>query len=139
MRDALLTLASDLRIACQRVSRRVRFESSDELAPHLVSALANLKHGPLTPSELAEIERVAPPSMTRTTNCLVERGLVDREDHPTDGRSKVLSLSAAGRATLGRIGRARDDWMVHQLEGLTAEEQALLRSATDLLNRVVSR
>jgi hypothetical protein len=29
--------------------------------------------------------------------------------------------------------------MVHQLEGLTAEEQALLRSATDLLNRVVSR
>jgi DNA-binding MarR family transcriptional regulator len=77
--------------------------------------------------------------MTRTTNCLVERGLVDREDHPTDGRSKVLSLSAAGRETLGRIGRARDDWMVHQLEGLTAEEQALLRSATDLLNRVVGR
>jgi DNA-binding MarR family transcriptional regulator len=139
MPDALLTLASDLRIACQRVSRRVRFESSEELAPHLVSALANLKHGPLTPGELAEIERVAPPSMTRTTNCLVEKGLVDRVDHPTDGRSKVLSLSASGRSSLERIGRARDDWMVHQLEGLTPDEQALLRSATDLLNRVVGR
>ncbi|HRA76706.1 MAG TPA: MarR family transcriptional regulator, partial [Propionicimonas sp.] len=81
----------------------------------------------------------APPSMTRTTNCLVEKGLVDRVDHPTDGRSKVLSLSASGRSSLERIGRARDDWMVHQLEGLTPDEQALLRSATDLLNRVVGR
>ena len=139
MPDALLNLANDLRIACQRVSRRVRFESTEELAPHLVSALANLKHGPLTPTELAEIERVAPPSMTRTTNCLVERGLVERVDHPTDGRSKVLSLSPSGVQTLQRIGRARDDWMVHQLEGLTADEQALLRAATDLLNRVVGR
>jgi DNA-binding MarR family transcriptional regulator len=132
-------LANDLRIACQRVSRRVRFDSTDELAPHLVSALSHLKKGPLTPGQLAELERVAPPSMTRTVNCLVEKGLVVRDDHPSDGRCKLLVFTDAGRATMNRIGRARDDWMLHQLEGLTKPEQDLLKEAAVLLNRVVGQ
>ena len=135
----LPALANDLRIACQRVSRRVRFESTDELAPHLVSALAHLKNGPCTPGDLADLERVAPPSMSRTINCLVERGLVTRDDNPSDGRSKLLELTDAGWATMNRIGRARDDWMLHQLADLTTPEQDLLREAAVLLNRVVSR
>ena len=117
----------------------MRFESSDELSPHLVSALSQLKKGPKTPGELAEVERVAPPSMTRTVNFLVERGLVSRDDHPSDGRSKLLCLTEEGKATLKRIARARDNWMLHQLEGLTKEEQDLLKEATDLLNRVVEQ
>ena len=132
-------LANDLRIACQRVSRRVRFDSTDELAPHLVSALSHLNKGPCTPGELAERERVAPPSMTRTINCLVERGLVTRDDHPSDGRCKLLVLTETGRGAMSRIGRARDDWMLHQLEGLTKAEQDLLRQAASLLNRVVGQ
>jgi DNA-binding MarR family transcriptional regulator len=130
-------LANDLRIACQRVSRRVRFESTDELAPHLVSALSHLRKGARTPGELAELERVAPPSMTRTVNCLVEKGLVARDDNPSDGRSKLLVLTEAGRATMDRIAHARDDWMLHQLEGLAKAEQDLLKEAAVLLNRVV--
>ena len=137
--DSLLGLASDLRIACQRVSRRVRYESGAELAPHLVSALSNLRKHAMTPGELAEVERVSAPSMTRTINCLAERGLVTRAGNPDDGRSKVVSLTAEGEAALERISRARDDWMVHQIEGLTKEERALLSEATRLLNRVVGR
>ena len=137
--DALLSLASDLRVACQRVSRRVRFESSPELAPHLVSALANLRTAPLTPGDLAETERVSAPSMTRTINCLEERGLVTRENHPTDGRSKVVSITTEGLAVLERTRRARDDWMVDKLEGLTTEERTLLGEATKVLERVVKR
>lgn len=137
--DTLLDLASDLRVACQRISRRVRFESSSELAPHLVSALANLRHGPLKPGELAEVERISAPSMTRTINCLVDRGLVSSEDNPSDGRSKVLTLTADGAAVLERTARARDDWMFRQLQGLSAEEIAMLEGATAVLNRVVGR
>jgi len=132
-------LANDLRIACQRVSRRVRFESTDELAPHLVSALYHLNKGPSTPGELAELERVSPPSMTRTANCLVEKGLVASELNPSDGRSKLLVLTETGRATLDRIGQARDDWMLHQLEELSTADQDLLKEAAVLLNRVVGR
>jgi len=136
--DSLIALAADLRIACQRVSRRVRFESGD-LAPHLVSAMANLRHGPVTPGELAEVERISAPSMTRTVNCLVDRGLVAREDHPSDGRCKVLTLTASGHDVLDEVARARNDWMVHQLEGLSVAERLLLREAADLLNRVVAQ
>lgn len=139
MTDATLThLANEVRIACQRVSRRVRFESS-ELAPHLVSAMFNLRHGPRTPGELAEAERVSAPSMTRTVNCLVEKGFVERVEHPSDGRSKVLSLSADGGVALDRIIRERDDWMVAKLRRLTADERDLLQDAATLLNRVVEQ
>jgi DNA-binding MarR family transcriptional regulator len=138
MDDLTMTsLANDLRIACQRVSRRVRFESSPELPPHQVSALSNLRRRSLTPGELAEVEKVSAPSMTRTVNCLVEKGLVTRVDHPDDGRCKVLNLTDEGLATLNRIAQARDDWMVRQLQGLAKDERAVLREATDLLNRVL--
>lgn len=134
----MTSLASDLRIACQRVSRRVRFESSAELPPHQVSALSNLRKRSLTPGELAEIERVSAPSITKTVNCLVDKGLVARFDHPDDGRSKMLSLTEDGRAVLDRIRRARDDWMVRRLQGLTKDERALLGEAVQILQRVVA-
>ena len=134
----MTSLASDLRIACQRVSRRVRFESSAELPPHQVSALSNLRTRSLSPGELAEIERVSAPSMTKTVNCLVDKGLVARFDHPDDGRSKMLSLTEDGRAVLDRIRRARDDWMVRRLQGLTKDERALLGEAVQILQRVVA-
>ena len=132
-------LANDLRIACQQVSRRVRFDSPGELAPHLVSVLSKLKSGPRTPGELAELEQIAPPSMTKTVNCLEDRGLVSRADHPTDGRSKLVALTAEGRAALDRTARARDDWMVHQLNGLTDDELQVLARAAELLQRVVAK
>lgn len=132
-------LANDVRMACQQVSRRVRFESGSEVAPHHASVLFKLVDGPRTPGELAELERIAPPSMTKTVNCLEEKGLVSRQDHPTDGRSKLVVLTDAGRAATKAIVRARDDWMVRKLQGLTKEELELLKDATELLNRVVAK
>lgn len=138
--DASTTeLANEVRVACQRVSRRVRFDSGGALAPHLVSALATLKHGPRTPSELAETERVSGPSMTKTVGCLVELGLVASSENPADGRSKLLTLTEAGRAELAEVRRVRDDWMERKLNGLSAEERKLLKRATELLNRVLDR
>jgi DNA-binding MarR family transcriptional regulator len=134
---ALTSLANDLRHACQRVSRRVRFETSGELPPHQVSALWNLQNKTLTPGELADAERVSAPSMTKTVNCLVEKGLVARTDHPEDGRCKVLTLTPAGEAVLREVSQARNNWMIKLLEDLSKEERALLREATDLLNEVL--
>src|SRR5471030_566656 len=79
-------LANDLRLACMRISRRVRFESTQVVAPHQFSVMARLEGTVLTPRELAEIERVSPPSMTRTVAALVELGLVSRRGDPLDGR-----------------------------------------------------
>ena len=137
MTVALTSLANDLRITCQQVSRRVRFEPNAELAPHEVSVLGKLKDGPKTPGELAELERISAPSLTKTANCLTEKGLVERFDHPSDGRSKLLAITPAGRGALARVARVRDDWMYARLKGLSDEERDVLRQAVAIMNRQV--
>ncbi|WP_377644727.1 MarR family winged helix-turn-helix transcriptional regulator [Oryzobacter terrae] len=131
-------LTSDLRIACLRISRRVRFESDSTVAPHQYSVLVRLEESPRTPKELAAIEKVSAPSMSRTVNGLVERGLVARADDPTDGRQVILSLTAEGRATIKETRRRRHQWFAARLETLTDAERALLVEATALLERVAA-
>ena len=132
----LTRMATDLRLACMRIARRVRFESSHDVAPHQFSVLCRLEEAPRTPGELAEIERVAKPSMTRTVNALVERGLVLRQDDPLDRRSVILSLSAEGRRSIAAIRRKRDAWMASRVARLTPEEQDVLARATVILTKV---
>ena len=132
----LTRMATDLRLACMRISRRIRYESSHDVAPHQFSVLCRLEEAPRTPGELAEIERVAKPSMTRTVGALVDRSLVLREDDPLDGRSVILSLSEDGRRSVKAIRRKRDAWMASRVARLTREEQDVLARATEILAKV---
>ncbi|MGL5927426.1 MAG: MarR family winged helix-turn-helix transcriptional regulator [Dermatophilaceae bacterium] len=131
-------LTHDLRMACMRISRRVRFESASDVAPHQFSVLVRLESGPHTPKELAEIERVSAPSMTRTVGRLVDAGLVARADDPTDGRQVILSLTTDGRRAIRDIRRRRDQWLATRLARLTDDERVLLAAATALLERVAA-
>jgi DNA-binding MarR family transcriptional regulator len=133
---AVSAIAGELRLACMRISRRVRFESTHEVPPHQFSVLARLQEAPRTPGELAEIERVSPPSMTRTVAALVERGLVARTADPSDGRQVILSLTPEARRVLREIRRRRDQWMTVRVKSLTPEEQDILRQAASILSRV---
>ena len=135
---SLAHLASDLRLACMRISRRVRFESMQAVAPHQFSVMARLDKSALTPRELAEIERVSPPSMTRTVAGLVERGLVIRTDDPLDGRQVFISLTPQGLLLLRETRRRRDAWMATRLKGITADEREVLIRANAILTRVAS-
>lgn len=137
-RAELTTLSNDLRLACMRISRRVRFESDREMAPHQFSVLCRLEGKPRTNSELAEIERVSAPSMKRTTGSLVEAGFVARADDPTDGRQVILSLTPEGQRAVGRVRRHRDEWMLSRFERLTDEERDLLRRTAGILAKVAS-
>lgn len=131
-------LTSDLRMACMRISRRVRFESTAEVAPHQFSVLARLEDGPRTPKEVADIEQVSAPSVSRTVGTLVQRGLVTRSADPTDGRQVILSLTPQGRRTLRETRRRRDQWLATRLEHLSDAERVLLVEATALLERVAA-
>src|SRR5215831_18877698 len=99
---ASAALATELRDGILRLSRRLRqVRSVGELTQSQLSALTSLElAGALTPRELAETERVAPPTMTRIVARLEERGLVQRTPHPTDGRQAILAPSPAGRELL---------------------------------------
>ena len=138
-RAELVSLSNDIRLACMRISRRVRFESDRELPPHQYSVLVRLEETPRTNSELADIERVSAPSMKRTTSALVELGLVSRADDPTDGRQVILSLTPEGLKVVKRIRRHRDEWMLSRFEHLTDEERELLQRASVVLAKVASK
>jgi DNA-binding MarR family transcriptional regulator len=136
--EAVIHLAHDLRIACMRVSRRVRFETPSQVAPHQFSVLARLSEQRHTAGELAAIERVSPPSMSRTVAGLADRGLVTRSEDPDDGRVVQLSLSVDGERVLRSERAQRDAWMAARIEALSRRDREILARATEILGRVVA-
>lgn len=133
------SLASVLRIAMARITRRARTEEVADVGV-TVGQLAVLgvllREGERTVGQLAAAERVQPPSMTRTVACLLEAGLVERHPHPTDGRQALIRLSAKGEEFVAAERRRRDAWMVQRLRDLTADERAVLRKAAPILERL---
>jgi DNA-binding MarR family transcriptional regulator len=135
---SLARLANDLRLACMRISRRVRFESTQLVAPNQLSVMARLEDNDLTPRELAAVECVSPPSMTRTVASLVARGLVARRQDPLDGRQVFLSLTGEGLQALRETRRTRDAWMAARLKGISAQEREILVKASAILTRLAN-
>lgn len=135
--DELAELAHEVRLASQKLSRRVK-DNTRTLAPHLFTVLARLEDGPSTAGELASRERVSAPAMSKSVCELEDRGLIDRIPDPADARAKIVSLSPSGKAALAAGRRERDAWMVEQLRDCTDEELRALRVAAEILDKVVS-
>lgn len=132
--------AAHLRIAIVRTARRLRQEAAAEtsgLTPTSVAALATIeRHGPLTPSEIAAIERVKRPTITRTLVCLEREGLIDRARDPQDGRSALIRVNGAGRERLRRLRGRKNAYLARRMRDLTDEEVETLERATEILERM---
>ncbi|MGH3395671.1 MAG: MarR family transcriptional regulator [Streptosporangiaceae bacterium] len=135
-------LATELRISVSRLARRLRAARvargvATELSDTQLAALAALeRHTAMTPGELAEHEKVQPPSMTRVIAALQERGLVTRAPHPTDGRQVKLTVTEQGRELVQQSRRLREAWLAQRLRELSPEERAALRAAAPILQRL---
>ena len=129
--------AAHLRMAIVRTARRLRQEAAAEtsgLTPTSVAALATIeRHGPLTPSEIAEIERVKRPTITRTLVCLEREGLIDRARDPQDGRSALVSVNSAGRERLRRLRGRKNAYLAKRMRDLPAADVAALERAAEIL------
>jgi DNA-binding MarR family transcriptional regulator len=132
--------AAHLRTAIVRTARRLRQEAAAEttgLTPTSVAALATIeRHGPLTPSEVASIERVKRPTITRTLGCLEREGLIDRAPDPADGRSSLVSVNGAGRERLRRLRGRKNAYLARRMKDLTDEEVETLERAAEILERM---
>jgi DNA-binding MarR family transcriptional regulator len=132
--------AAHLRTAIVRTARRLRQEAAAEtsgLTPTSVAALATIeRHGPLTPSEIAAIERVKRPTITRTLRCLDREGLIDRAPDPEDGRSALVSVNGAGRERLRRLRGRKNAYLARRMRELSAEEVETLERAAEILERM---
>ncbi|GAA3235858.1 MarR family transcriptional regulator [Dactylosporangium siamense] len=131
-------LAAALRDSITRLNRRLRqARPIGDLTITQLSALTSLElNGALTPRELADAERVQPPTLTKIVAKLEERGLVQRTPHPTDGRQVILAATESGRAVILEHRRARDEWLAKQLAALTPEERETLGKAAEILGRI---
>ena len=139
--DTTLTdAAAQLRMGIVRTARRLRQEAAAEasgLTPTSTAALATIeRHGPLTPSELAELEQVKRPTVTRTLGCLDREGLIERTPDPADGRSTLISVNAAGRERLRRLRGRKNAYLARRMKDLTDEEVETLERAAEILERM---
>jgi DNA-binding MarR family transcriptional regulator len=133
-------LAARLRLVITRTARRLRQEAGTDLGPSQASALATIERGgPLTPSELASIERVQRPTATRIVARLEEDGLVERVADPADGRSFTVSTTASGRELLRKLRTRKNAYLARRLRGLDEEELAILARSADILESLLER
>jgi DNA-binding MarR family transcriptional regulator len=134
---SLTDSAARLRLGIVRTARRLRQEAATEtggLTPTSTAALATIeRHGPLTPSELARLERVRRPTVTRTLGCLDREGLIERTPDPADGRSALVSVNAAGRERLRRVRGRKNAYLAKRMRDLPADDVVALERAAEIL------
>jgi len=138
-------LATSLRVSIAKLSRMSRTWRADRnrdpaaLPYSLMSALSTLERlGPTTPTGLALHEGVRKPSVTRSLATLVDRGLVVRTFHPTDGRQAIVCISPEGVKAVRESRRVIDAWYAARLAMLTDEDRKTLKAAGDALRRLAS-
>ena len=130
--------AARLRLAIVRTARRLRQEAGGDLTPSSAAALATIeRRGPLAPSELAEIERVKRPTITRVVARLEEAGLVERTGDPDDGRAFLVSVTREGSELLRRIRTRKNAYLARRLGKLGPGDLGALERAVDVLERIL--
>ncbi|HTN99420.1 MAG TPA: MarR family transcriptional regulator [Microthrixaceae bacterium] len=133
-------LAARLRLSSTRLARRLRQEAEIGLSPSMLSALAVIaERGPLTLGSLAEIEAVAPPTVTKVVQRLEAAGLVDRITDPEDRRVRYVECTGLGSELLRTSRERKNAWLANKLETFSDEERATLSSALDVLETLSAR
>jgi DNA-binding MarR family transcriptional regulator len=131
-------LASQLRFAVMRLSRRLRQHAPEDITPSQLSALSVIvREERLTLSQLAVAERVQPPTITRVVDSLERKGLATRMPSDQDRRVAFVEPTPAGRALVDTIRRRRDAYLARRLRTFSAEERALLERTARLLERLI--
>jgi DNA-binding MarR family transcriptional regulator len=129
-------VASELRVVLGRLVRRLRAEHRFPLSHGAVLGRLD-REGPQSVSDLALAERVRPQSMAQTVGELEASGLVQRRPDPNDRRRALVDLTDQGRAALQADRRHREGWLARAIrDELTTDEQALLRDAVEVLDRL---
>jgi DNA-binding MarR family transcriptional regulator len=124
-------VAGRLRIAVNRLQRRLRQESLGGLSPAQASALGSVsRNGSPTLGELAAIEQVQPPTMTRIVASLTEAGMVTRVADARDRRSARVRITPAGGRALDRMRTRKNAFLLRRLGELSREEQ---RNAVEMV------
>lgn len=95
--------------------------------------LFQLRHGPLTLTQLAEANGFDAPYATLVVDKLEAHGLVERQPHPDDRRRKLIVLTTAGNAAIATADAIRR----RPPQALKALRAGELRQLASLMNRLL--
>jgi len=115
----------------------VKQVQSGEVSRTEVEVLSILTDGPRRITELTELEGVAQPTMTLLVKRLQEKGWVQREGLPGDGRVVMISLTEAGSAAQRRFRAQFLQAMRTDLQELTDQRLRQLAVAAETLSSFV--
>jgi DNA-binding MarR family transcriptional regulator len=136
----MIALANALRRGSSAFARRMRaLRGAHGLSASKVSVLGRLMRatGRLTATEVAELERLQPQSLTRIIADLEARGLIRRAPDAADRRRLMLEITPAGRDLLVEDAWRQNAWLARALEArLSSDEIALMAEAAELLSRL---
>lgn len=125
-------LATALTAAVRRLYREISAGQLPGLTASEKAILADLDGQPgAGPAELAVMEAMKPPSVTRHVKALAARGLIELAPHPSDKRRVRISLTRAGRKMLA--DDCRNAWLHARIADLDGEDENVLRAAIPLL------
>lgn len=131
---------SRLRLTILRLARRLRNERPPGITPSQQSALATIEHhGPLTLGELAALEQVQPPSISRIVGALEGGGWVERTTATDDRRVALVSATPRARREQQRARTRRNEWIHDRLAELDLDDRARLLAALEVLERLAER
>lgn len=131
-------LALQLHSAVLHLMRRIRHEDGTlGLSAPRLSALSTVAFGQArTLGEMARMEQVTPPTMTRMVASLERDGLVRRRDDAADKRVIWVEATAKGRRLIEDGRRARVAFLARQVASLTNEDRAVLSKASELMHSI---
>jgi DNA-binding MarR family transcriptional regulator len=121
-----------------RLARRLRQQSVEGATASMLSALSTLERlGPLTLTELAQLERVQPPSITKVVARLEDEGLVKRAGDKEDRRVSRVTLTGKGKRSIEQNRSRKTAYLARGLESLQPEDLGVLSRALDVLDRLM--
>ena len=132
-------IADRLHSAAIHLLRRLRVadEALGISAPRLSALSVLVFAGPMRIGELARVEQVEPPTMTRLVDGLVRDGLAIREPDPDDARAVRVRATPTGTRTLHRGRAQRVAALRDRLASLSPVELQALGDGVDVLERLV--
>lgn len=131
-------VAGRLAYVAGKFNRRLR-SATGGLSHGLLSALASVrKAGPIRFADLAQIEQVSAPSITRLIAELEGRGLVTRSPDPHDRRASLVRVTPQGEDAVLRARAARGAVVAELLDVLSDSESDAIVTALPALERMIS-
>ena len=132
-----LELAEAVRETIGKFVRSVRVEADTPTSAQTETLGFLDRDGPLSIAALAERRNVKHQSMRLVIGQMEAHGHISRIADPQDGRGQLISLTEAGQQALTASRQARAQRIATALAvKTTAEEQALLRAALAILDRL---